>query len=146
MKGAIEPNHIPVNNYELLIIGLPSFTAVEISGLEDELQTVELPDRTVASGGNRGPSEFTMMLPMHHTAEQLAAEAWYQEAQDPVLPTYKKIGTLVLKAITGEVARVYALTGAFIKKRTTPDLELNNDGEQANVEWTVSVDDIKLVR
>lgn len=142
MKGEILPDHIPINNFELLVLGLPSLTPTEISGLEDELQTTELPDRTRASGGNRGPSEFTMMLPMHHLVEQAAMEIWFRSAQDPVLPIYKLVGTLVHKSISGTTLRTYSLLGAFPSKRVLPDLEKENEGELALVEWTISVDDI----
>lgn len=142
MKGEILPDHIPVNNYELLVLGLPSLTPTEISGLEDELQTTELPDRTRASGGNRGPGEFTMMLPMHHLVEQAAMEIWFRSAQDPVLPIYKLVGTLIHKSISGTTLRTYSLLGMFPTKRVLPDLEKENEGELALVEWTISVDDI----
>lgn len=142
MKGAMKPDHMPVNKYQLLILGLPPLTPTKISGLEDELQTTELPDRTRASGGNRGPSEFTITLPMHHTVEQAAMEIWYKESQDPVLPSYKKIGTLIHKSISGAGLRTFSLLAAFPTKRKLPDLEMENEGEMAAVEWTISVDDI----
>ena len=50
MKGIIKPDHIPVNNFDLLVAGLIDLTAVEVSGIEDTLQTIDLPDRTRASG------------------------------------------------------------------------------------------------
>ncbi len=142
MKGAMQPDHIPVNNFELLILGLPSLTPVEISGLEDELQTVDLPDRTTASGGNRGPTEFEIQLPMHHLVEQAAMEAWLLEGQDPVTPTYKKVGTLIHKSLSGAVLRTYSLVGAYTNKRTLPDLEMVNEGEIALVGWNIKMDDM----
>lgn len=142
MKGAIQPDHIPVNNFELLVLGLPPLTPTEISGLEDELQTVDLPDRTTASGGNRGPTEFEIMLPMHHLLEQAAMEAWLIEGQDPVLPGYKKVGTLIHKSLSGTVLRTYSLVGAYTNKRTLPDLEMENEGEIALVAWNIKVDDM----
>jgi len=142
MKGTIQPDHMPVNNFELLIIGLPPLTPIEVSGLEDELETVDLPDRTKASGGNRKASEFTMKIPMHHTVEMAACEIWFVEGQDPILPTYKKGGTLIHKSLSGNVMRTYTIIGVFISKRVLPDLEMANEGEMAAVEYTVSVDDI----
>jgi len=142
MKGAIQADHIPVNKYVLLVLGLPTLTPTEIGGLEDELQTTELPDRTRASGGNRGPSEFTIMLPMHHTVEQAAMEVWFRESQDPVSPTYKKVATLIHQSISGNASRTYSIVNAFPTKRVLPDLEMENEGELAAVEWTISVDDI----
>jgi len=145
MKGAIQADHIPINKYELLIVGLPPLTPTEISGLEDELQTTDLPDRTTASGGNRGPNEFTIMLPMHHLTEQGAMEAWFIESQDPVQPSYKKVGTLIHKSISGATLRTYSLVGAYPSKRVLPDLEMENEGELALVEWTIKVDDMEPI-
>ena len=142
MKGVIDPDHMPINNFQLSFLGIVDLTPTEVGGLEDELQTTDLPDRTRASGGNRGPSELTIMLPMHHTVEQAAMEVWYRESQDPVLPTHKKVGTLRHSSISGQNNRSFTLNGAFPTKRVLPDLELENEGEMAGVEWTISVDDI----
>lgn len=142
MKGAILPDHIPVNKYRLIVPGLPPLTPVEIGGLEDELQTTDLPDRTKATGGNRGTVEFTLSIPAHHTVERLAMELWFQEGQDPVLPTYKKAGTLILQSLSGQNFASYTLPGLFIMKRTTPDLEMANEGEMAVIEYTMSSDDV----
>ena len=71
MKGIIKSDHMPLNKFQLLVAGLPSLTLVTISGIDDELQTVDLPDRTAASGGHRGPSEFTAnAVPVAHCAER----------------------------------------------------------------------------
>lgn len=142
MKGEIQPDHIPLNKYEFQVVGLGIFTAVEISGIEDELETTQLPDRTVASGGNRGPTEFELTLPMHHDAENALMEVWYRESQDPVLPTYKKPCTLIHQRLSGTGQRSYTLVGVFPKKRTLPDLEKANEGEMATVVWTMSADDV----
>jgi len=142
MKGKIKPDHMPVNKFELIIIGLPPFTPITVSGIEDELQTVDLPDRTKASGGNRGPSEVVVMLPMHHLAEQAAMELWYTESQDPVAPTYKKVGTLIYKSLSGQAFKSYTLDGVFPSKRSLPEGDMANEGEQANVEWTLQVDNV----
>lgn len=142
MKGDIQPDHMPVNNYELSIIGLPNLTPTEVSGLEEELNTTDLPDRTRASGGQKPPTEFTIMIPLHHEVEMAAMEVWYAEGQDPVSPTYKKVGTITHKSISGTNLRSYTLVGAFVMKRVLPDLEKENEGEMAAAEWTISVDDI----
>ena len=142
MKGEIKPDHIGVNKYTLLVAGLVELTCTEISGLEDELNTVELPDRTVASGGNRAASEFTIKIPLHHGVEQAAMELWFRESQDPVSPTYKKPVTLTHESGSGANDRSFTLVGVFPMKRKLPDLEMKNEGEMAEVEWTLSVDDI----
>lgn len=142
MKGVIKPDHMPTNKYLLIVLGMPPLTPTEISGMEDELAKVRLPDRTVATGGNREASEFTMMIPMHHTVERIACEAWYKEGQEPVLPTYKKVASLIHRSHTGGNAAVYSLIGTWINKRKMPDLEMGGDGELALLEYTISVDDI----
>ena len=142
MKGIIKPDHIPVNNFDLLVAGLIDLTAVEVSGIEDTLQTIDLPDRTRASGGNREATSFTVMIPAHHTAEFLAMEAWFKEGQDPILPTYKKPCTLVMKSLSGNIQRSFSLIGVFVQKRTLPDLDKSEDGEMASIEYEMSVDDI----
>lgn len=142
MKGVLNSDHIPVNNYQLLILGMPPLTFTEISGIEEELEVAELPDRTVASGGNTKPVEFTGKIPMHHMAEQAAMELWFAQCQDPVLPGYKKPATLVHKSITGNVLRTYSMIGLFPTKRALPDLEMGNEGEMAGVTWSFRADDI----
>ena len=34
LKGLIDPDHIPVNKYELAVIGLPTIQFTSISGME----------------------------------------------------------------------------------------------------------------
>lgn len=143
MKGSIAPNHIPVNKYQFLIVGLPPLTPIEVSGIEEELQTIDLPDRTKASGGNTSASEVTIKIPLHHTVEIAAMEAWFRAGQDPVLPNYKKSGSLLLESVslTGPT-RSYNLSGVFVTKRALPDLEQANDGDMAAAEFTLSIDQI----
>ncbi len=142
MKGAIKSDHIALNNYELIVLGLPPITPVTIGGLEEELTTVDLPDKTKASGGSKNTSETEVELPMHHAIEQAAMELWFKQCQDPVSSNYKKDATLIHKSISGSTIRTYSLIGIFIMARATPDLEMVNDGEMANVTWTLSIDDI----
>lgn len=142
MKGVIKPDHIPINKFQFLVLGLVDLMLTEIGGIEDELQVTELPDRTMASAGYRNSTEMTIKLPMHHTVEMAAMELWYRESQDPVSPGYKKTATLVHRSLSGDIERTYTLTGVFPKKRTLPDLELANEGEMAETEWELSVDDV----
>ena len=57
LQGLVQADHVPVNNYQLTITGSGNFPAntviffVEVSGIELETQSVDLPDRTKASGG-----------------------------------------------------------------------------------------------
>lgn len=142
MKGSIRPNHIAVNNYELIVVGLPPLTPTTVTGLEEKLQTVDLPDRTKASGGNTAPTELTITIAEHHVVEKLAMEAWFRESQDPVLPTYKKAASLIRLAIDGLGSSTYQLIGVFPTSRAISDLDMLNDGEMSIVTWTLSVDAI----
>lgn len=145
MKGSVQPGHIPVNNYELLVQGLPPILFAEISGTEETTQETTLPDRTVVSGGNVEAVEVTAMSFAHHDTERAALEAWKQEGVDPVSPTYKKVGTLIKRNIHGEVAETRTWVGVWVKSRSDADLDLSNEGEPAMIEWTLSIDKIENV-
>src|SRR5690606_5954974 len=109
---------------------------------EEELDVVDLPDRTRASGGDTRPVEFTVTQPAHHTAEVMAMEIWFREGQDPVLPTYKKPATLIKRSLSGQTLRAYSLTGVFVSRRATADLEMDNEGEMDTIEWTLNADKV----
>lgn len=142
MKGALQADHISKNNYEMKVIGLPDLTIVSTGTIEEELQTVELPDNTKASGGDTNPGEFTFTLPMHHKVQEIAVEAWYQEGKGPVSPGYKKPVVMTYKSISDQNVRAYTLEGCFITKRVIPEGEMGDDGEMQTTEWTLSYDNI----
>ena len=142
LKGIIQPNHVPLNKFQLFVVGIPQIVFVQVSGIEEQLDVVDMPDRTKASGGNTKPVEFTGMTMMHHVVERVALESWFKEGQDPVTPTYKKIGTLIHKGIRDNILATFTLPGLFITGRKLPDLDLANEGEPAMIEWTFSADDI----
>lgn len=144
MKGAIQADHISTSKYQFLVTGLLELTAVAISGLDEELETVDLPDRTRASAGTRPPTEFTVSIPAHHGLEIAAMELWYKEGQDPVSPTYKKPVTIVAPRLSGGAGRTYTLMGVFVSGRKTPDLEMEGAGEMAIHEYKMSADDILI--
>jgi hypothetical protein len=140
LQGTIDPDHIPVNKYELAILGLGSVTFTKVSGLETELGVIDLPDRTRATGGQKGASELTVEVPMHHTDEIALMDSWFDDGQDPVAPNYKKPGTLQHLSNTRNILKEYALEGVWCSKRKLPDLDMANDGEQAIVEYTLQAD------
>lgn len=142
MKGDISPDHIPVNKFQLLVLGLPPMVFTEIGGIDQEITKVALPDSTTASGGKKNPVEFTVKVPEHHVVEQAAMELWYSEGQDPVSLTYKKSATLIKQSISGNMLRTYTLISAWCSRRATPDLDMNNDGDMAVTEYTIQADDI----
>lgn len=144
-KGSVQPNHIPVNNFELLVIGLPPILFTQVSGLGQETESVDMPDRTVVSGGNVSATEFTAMMFEHHITELAAMELWRREGVDPVSPTYKKVGTLIKRGINGEVVTTRSMIGLWVKQRQDADLDLANEGEPAMIEWTLSADKVESV-
>ena len=147
MKGAIQSNHIPVNKFLVSIEGIDvGLTPLEVSGTEEEILTVQLPDFTTASGGRRNPTEFTMTIPMHHESEVNVMEIWYNEATDPISPTYKKEVTIIMQNLQAladeELGRSFEYAGCFPKMRKIIDLDRSDDGEMATIEYTISVDQV----
>jgi hypothetical protein len=142
LKATLQPDHIPVNKYTLLIVGLPPITFTEVSGIEHEIDAVDLPDRTRASGGNTQPSEFTVKVPIHHAVQLAAMEIWFQENQDPITPTAKKIATLIMTSGTGFISKSWSMTGLWPSKRKLPDLAMENEGEMAVAEYTMNADTV----
>lgn len=142
MKGKIQPNHVSKNNYELQVIGLPPITFIEVGDISEQIDKVDLPDRTRASGGTKQAGDFPVMVPSHHDVEVAAMEAWYKEAQDPVAPTYKKSGILTKKGIDGSVIRTYSFSGLFVSERNMTAVSLENEGEMDAIEYLLNFDDI----
>lgn len=139
MKQVLLPDHIAVNNFELIAIGAPPLRFITSDGLEEELDTTDLPDRTRASGGATKAIEWAMTHPKHHTVEDAFLEAWFTEAK-LALPTYKKAVTLLIKSISSLNVRSYNIIDVFPMKRKTADLDINNEGDLNVTEWTFSGD------
>lgn len=142
MKGDILNDHIPLNKYKFMVLGLVPLTPTKVSGLDDELTTVDLPDNTKASGGQHKAGEFTISIPEHHVLEIAAMEAWFTESTEPVQPTYKKAATLIATSNSGRIVSSKSILGVFPTKRSTPDREMDNDGEISLIEWTLSFDKV----
>jgi hypothetical protein len=142
IKGILQPDHIPVNKFSFAVVGLIPLVFTQVSGLEEEMDVVDLPDRTRASGGNSQPFEFTAMQPAWHTAEVLAVEAWYEEGRDPISSSLKKPVIVTLSSGTGAIKRLLNLNGVWPSKIKTPDLDIDNEGEGAFYEVTFQCDGI----
>ena len=140
IKATLSPDHIPTNKYQLVIVGMPAITFTKLSGIEMEVDTVDLPDRTRATGGNAKAVEFTGEMPMHHIGELAAMELWLEEGQDPVSLTYKKAGMLIHTSGSGDIIKTYSMIGLFCNKRKLPDLDFESEGDMAVVEWTFQCD------
>lgn len=142
IKGILLPNHVQVNKYDFRVIGLLPLIITAISGLEEELDTTDLPDRTKATGGRTKAVEFDITIPAHELISQKSLEVWFEECKDPVLPTHKKIATLTMFNQGNIPLVTFTLTGVFPMKRALPDLELDNDGEMSEHVWSMSADEI----
>jgi len=142
IKATIQPDFMPLNKVKLSVPTLPVLTLISISGLEEDLAKVTLPDKTIQSGGRVEPVEFEIEIPLHHTTEVAAMEVWYATCQEPVLPGHKKVGTVSFFSQSNLVQRTYMLPGLMICGRGLPDGSLDNDGEQANNKWKMACDEI----
>lgn len=149
MKGVILEDHIPLNKFILSVSGIGvDLIFTTVSGIEEELDSVEMPDRTVATGGRTKPVEFTAMLPLHHETEQAAMEEWFAQThgdgrEPSVNLDYKRTGTLRLPSISGIIQVSFVLDELFPCKRGLPDFEMESEGEMAQVEWTFKASDIR---
>jgi hypothetical protein len=142
IKSVILADYIQNNKFTLAVPGLPAFTLLSLGGIEEELDNVDLPDRTTQTGGRTKPFEFDIAIPMHHSVEMKAMESWYEECKDPVSPTHKKLGTLTMFSQSNLTQISYMLDGLFPQKRGLPDLDLDSDGEMAMVTWTMKGDEV----
>lgn len=134
------PDHIPVNDFELIVPGGPPIlNFITMDGFENELETVDLPDRTTASGGNTKPIEFPATHPKHHTAEDVFLHAWHQQSV-AALPGYKKACTLLIRSVSGLNVRSYNLLGMYPFKWKIADKDSENEGEMDVTEWTFKAD------
>ena len=141
-KGAIQPNHIPVNKFRLDILGQPSILFVTISGLEDETEKIILPDRTVASLGNTPAKVFTATIFEHHTIELAFLRVWIQEGKHPVTKFYKKPGVLTKGNVAGKAISIRTMIGMWPFLEKDADLNLANKGDPAMVTFTFSYDKV----
>ncbi len=149
LKGAVQPNHVPLNRYKLTVnedggtaTPLLVFT---VSGIEEELETVDLPDRTKAAGGTSKPVEFTITIPVHHTDAMSFMEQWYEAGKENTADGYKRDCLLDYLNVGGDIVKQYEVLSSFPFKFMLPDMELDNEGEIAMVEWTISADSINNV-
>lgn len=142
IKGVLLPNHVQLNKYDLRVIGVAPLVITAVSGIEEELDVSDLPDRTKATGGRTKPVEFDITIPAHEVISQKAMELWFEETKDPVSPTHKKIGTLTTFTQSNFPLVSFTLDGLMPIKRALPDYEMDGDGEMAEHVWTMSADEL----
>lgn len=142
LKFVIQPDHLPVNNFVLTVVGLPPITFTKVGGLSLELESVDLPDKTQASTGRTKAGETEVEVPSHHLAEIAAMDAWYREGRDPVSPTYKKVATLTNYSGTTLIQKIITLIGVFVSKSGSPDMDMDDDGKMSVMKYTLKWDDL----
>jgi len=143
IKGVLEQNHIPVNKYELGVPDVGTFTFTKISSFDREINMVDLPDRTRASGGVENAVEFTATLPKHHLAEKMLIENWYRMATAGT--KYKYAATLTEYRLNGEVGSTLMFTNLWVQKITEPEKDMANEGEMAVIEITFQADEVTVI-
>ena len=57
-------------------------------------------------------------------------------------PSYKKACTLIRFSLSGAQRVVYGIQGVFPRRRNLDDAEMDNEGEQSEIEWVMSGDQI----
>jgi hypothetical protein len=139
-KFVIEDDPLAVNNYALVVNNVIPITFTSVGALEQETEFVTLPDATQVSTGRTKAGEVEVKVPAHHTAQVAAMEAWAIEGQDPVQPGYKKAGTLTFFSPSLQRVLNVTIIGAFVQKGATPEGEMANEGEMAELTYTLKWD------
>lgn len=145
MKGRIKPDHINVNKFELRIAGVITLYPIEVSGIEKENPSIDLPDFTTAAGGRTKSSEFVVKIAAHHKDEVAYMLAWQKSAESKQLPTYKLPAVYTMRSGTEANLLIANLEGAWVHKVKLPDGEMKNDGEMAVIEFTCKADNVEFI-
>lgn len=143
-KGALSAGYIPVNKFSLSVADVADLKVVEVSGIEQELETVELPDKTVVTSGRLGVTEFTIKMPAHESTAMDAMDTWWKMCYGTNATSgYKKDATLLLLDTYGGTKSSWTISGMFPTKRALPELNAASEGEMAMAEWTFKADDVQ---
>lgn len=145
IKGELSQGYIPINKFSMVVEGIASMTVIEVSGIEQELETVDLPDKTVATSGRAGTTEFSIKVPAHEDVTMAALDTWWKSCQGDVAMDYKKKATLSLLDTFGLPKANWSISGMFPTKRALPELNAGSEGEMAMAEWTFKADDVVKV-
>lgn len=143
--GTISPDHMPLNKYELLIVGMPKITFTTVGSFTDATTEASLPDGTVASGGKTAPVEFTVTVPRHHLVDIALMDNWKKQGHDPVDKNYKKTGTLISYSGSGEIFKSETLIGLWCRDKSTPEFDMGNDGEMAVNSYVMRADKVEPI-
>jgi hypothetical protein len=140
LKSVI-PKDIIAGNKFTLSVDNEDLLVVSVSSPEESLQTVELPDGTMASGGRTDPSEITIIIPQHVEASKIFLDTWWQGCKDPVAPNAYKSITVTGESSSGQITSTSTGVGVFIKDRTGATYSLEDGTEMTTIEYTCSVDE-----
>lgn len=142
VKGQILPDPIRTNKYRFDVpdIGIP-LTVVAVSGVERESEVIETPDGSVHPGGKTGPMEFEIAIPSHHRVQQAAMNAWFEEGQDPVTPTARKVATLQTMSGTELLVDSRFFLNCFPFKESDGDLDMGEAGTMKVKRWGMKAED-----
>ena len=141
IKNVLLENRIPQNKFRNVIQpSVGEITFISVGDLEEELDFVDLPDRTSRTGGRTKQIEFEVVQPMHHDIEVAAMEAWYTECKDPVSPDHLKIWTYTRIDLGDNPRRVTVLDNCSVMKKVESESDLDNDGDMATITWTIKAD------
>lgn len=145
MKGRIKPDHIKVNEFELRIAGVLTLFPIEVTGIEKENPSIDLPDNTTAAGGNPKPIEFVVKVAAHHKDEVVYWNQWAEAAVGVQGPLYKRPVVYTMRSGTNKNLLIANLEGVWVTKTKLPDGEMKNDGEIAIIEYTCKADDVNFI-
>ncbi len=144
IKGEALPDPALRGQFRVSFIGMPPIYATKFTGLEFEIETTDLADRTRHSAGATGAGEAVCSGYLHHTIEAVAWEAWFDASRNGS-PGYKRDGTLEILGADGIPRAIYSLVGVWPKKWAIGDFDKTSK-DSVEVAFTLSIDDrIKLL-
>jgi len=142
VKGALEQNPAQKHRYKMLVVGLnpAELNPTSIDGIEATTGVAELPDRTRISDGVIKAGSFTIKMPVHHVVEMAALKTWYKDTRAKAPSEYKKTVTILHLNGARAIVRTTKLGGVWPEGYSESSLEMGNEGEMGETEWTLSFD------
>lgn len=140
IKGEVLAGAAPRSKFHLLVTGLPPFYATKLTGLESELEVLELSDRTRQSAGFTKASNADVSGYVHHVVEAAAFDAWWVQSQAGGVG-YKRAATLEMLGPDEIPVAIYALAGVFPTKWAMGDLD-RTATEAVEITYSLSVDSV----
>jgi hypothetical protein len=141
LKGIIPKDIIAANKFTLAADN-DEILITAITGAEETIETVELPDKTSASAGRTEMSEVTIKIPAHVDESVNFMNIWFQACKDPVQPGAYKTCVVTAESSSGGTVRTYTYVGVFLKGRKTPDHALEDGATMTEIEYTASIDEV----